>query len=222
MKYLLLFIGLVCLCTISVQASELKVTATGAVKTKPDMATFEFGVSTQQETAQKALDISTKATTKILQILRNDKVAESDIQTSSLLVYPTQNKDPNTRYGAENNIVVRIKNLNMLSTIYKDIVANGANQTSNLTYSNQNTDELFNQARIKAVHNAIAKAKLLANAANMKLGDITKIESYSNQGLPITTMRAQTMAIGADSATPMEQGVITYSADVTISFALNK
>ncbi|GEM_PF-6487469 len=202
-------------------AAELKVTATGTVKAKPNMATFEFGVVSHDPSAEKALDISSKATSKILNVLHNDNLNSSDIQTSSLLVYPEQNKNDKTTYGAENNIVVRIKNLNMLSKIYKDIIVNGANQTSNLTYTNQDTTELFNEARIRAVHNAIAKAKLLSKAANLKLGDITKIESYVNRGGP-SGIRVQAMAIGADSATPMEQGVITYTADVTITFNLEK
>lgn len=208
-------------CILSANAAELKVTASGNTKTKPDMASFEFGVVSHDPSAQKALDISSQATTKILNVLHNDDVNKDDIQTSSLLVYPEQNKDDKTNYAAQNSIVVRIKNLNMLSKIYKDIISHGANQTSNLVYTNQDTEALFNQARIRAVHNAIAKAKLLAKAANLKLGDITKIESYVNRGGP-SGIRVQSMAIGADSATPMEQGVITYTADVTISFNLEK
>lgn len=206
-------------------SAEMRVIATGEVKTAPDMTSFEFGVTSKDENSQRALNKNNETTTKILDILRKDKLAPEDIQTSSLLLYQDQdqNKDKvsKTIYAAENHVVVRIKDLNMLGTIYKDIVTNGATQTSNLVYSNKNTHEIYNKARIKAIHNAIEKANLLAKAANMKLGDIINIESYADRGNS-NDMRMQTMAIGAEAATPIEEGVINYSADVTISFKLDK
>lgn len=221
-----LYYFIICLILSSISlanAAVMRVSAVGEVKAKPDMTSFEFGVVSKDPNPQQALDANSKATNKILEALHKDNIQEQDIQTSSLLLYQDQNQDKKaqTIYAAENNIVVRVKNLKNLSTIYKDIIVSGANQTSNLVYTNQNTSAIYNEARIRAVHNAIEKAKLLAKAANLKLGDITNIESYANNGNPGPLAR-QAMAIGAESATPIEQGLINYSAEVTITFNLIK
>jgi len=55
----------------------------------------------------------------------------------------------------------------------------GVNEGGNITFTNKDPSAAIEQARIKAVKEAIAKAHTLANAAGVKTGRVLEISEQS-------------------------------------------
>src|SRR5262245_29476482 len=74
----------------AIQGTLLSVNAEGMVEGRPDMATVNLGVTTEGQTAQAALAENARRMQALTQALRRAGVAERDIQTSNVSVYPQQ------------------------------------------------------------------------------------------------------------------------------------
>jgi uncharacterized protein YggE len=76
------------LTTSTVEGALLTVNAEGLVEGRPDMATISLGVTTEGQTAAAALAENARRSQALIQALRRAGVAERDIQTANVSVYP--------------------------------------------------------------------------------------------------------------------------------------
>ena len=95
-------------------------------------------------------------------------------------------------------------------------IADGANTLNGLTFGLQDQRPTEDEARKLAVADALARARLLADAAGAKLGAIQSIsEGGSNVPGPLPMFKTMDSA-----AVPVAAGEVGISANVTIVWAL--
>jgi hypothetical protein len=120
-----------------------------------------------------------------------------------------------------NTVTVKVRKIDQTGPVLDAVATAGGNLTrvNSVSFSIDDPTPFYNQARTKAVADAVATAKQLADNAGVKLGKVTYITESSNIPGPIyrTDLAA---APGKDTSTPISTGEITITADVQISYAI--
>ena len=204
-----------------VRAAEKLVTVTGeaTVAVAPDAAVIRIGVTSQDKTAREASDANAKQMTAVLAAIKDTGIAERDIQTSRLSLQPQydSSKSGNARltgFQANNQVTVRIRDIDKLATVLDRAIAAGANEMSGIEFVVSEQSKLLDQARGEAIADARRKAELYARAAGAKLGQVVSIseEGTSPQPRPMQAMRA--------GAVPIAPGEQTLRVIVSVSYEL--
>ena len=212
--------------------NRISTSGTGMVSLPPDMAIISFGVERTAKSARDALDDSNQSVARILDALKENGVADKDIQTSGFRIqpryfYPKAGTENNPRapeiigYVVSNNLSVRLRDLTRTGEFLDLVVTLGSNIAGNIRFLNQDTEAVLKEARSKAVKNAIAKARTLTEAAGVELGDILSI-SENNQ---TDTIRSPKMlharAVQEDAGNvPVAGGENTYAISVQITWEI--
>jgi hypothetical protein len=203
------------------RASEDLVTVTGeaTVAIAPDAAVIRIGVTSQEKTAREASDANAKQMTAVLAAIKDTGIAERDIQTSRLSLQPQYDpgKSGNARltgFQANNQVTVRIRDIDKLATVLDRAIAAGANEMSGIEFVVSEQSKMLDQAREDAIADARRKAELFAKAAGARLGNVVSIseEGSAPQPRPMQAMRA--------GAVPIAPGEQTLRAMVTVSYEL--
>jgi uncharacterized protein len=205
-----------------VLAAEKTVTVTGeaTVGVAPDTAIIRIGVSSQEKTAREAGEANARQMTSVLAAIKTSGIAERDIQTSRLSLQPQY--DPNkggtprlTGFQANNQVTVRIRDIDSLPTVLDRAIGAGANEMSGIEFVVSEQSKLLDQARDDAIADARRKAELYAKAAGAKLGHVVSISEEGPappQPRPMQAMRA--------GAVPVAPGEQTLRAIVSVSYEL--
>lgn len=203
------------------QATEKLVTVSGeaTVAVPPDTAVIRIGVTSMAKTAREAGEANAKQMTAVLETIKASGIAERDIQTSRLSLQPQY--DPNksgtarlTGFQANNQVTIRIRDIDSLPTVLDRAIAAGANEMSGIEFVVSDQSKLLDQARDEAIADARRKAELYARAAGAKLGQVVSIseEGTAPQPRPMQAVRA--------GAVPIAPGEQTLRAIVSVSYEL--
>ena len=211
----------------------LSVTGEGVVRARPDMAVITLGVVSEAKNAGEALSANNEAMTGILEALRADGMESRDLQTSGFSVEPLYSQPPRDYDGStpftpqiggyriSNNITLRIRELDRVGEILDQVVTLGANSISGPSFTVADPTPLEDQARRAALRDALRKGTLYAEAAELILGSISRIdENFASPPQPYQMGAAMRMEAAADSAVPIEGGELTFRAQVSVSWSL--
>jgi uncharacterized protein len=205
-------------------ARAIRVTGEGTVAAPPDMATIHTGVVTQADTAKAALKQNNEAAAKLLQTLKQQGVAEKDIQTSSFNVSPLHRQDDRGRqlpeivgYRVQNQLRVRLRNLPKLGEVLDALVQAGSNQVSGISFGVDDPGGILDQARSRAVRDAKNRAGVYAQAAGVEVGQVRQI---SEQPLAIPRPMEWGFARADAAAVPIATGEQEFQVTVHVIYEL--
>ena len=191
----------------------ITVTGTGTVQSVPDQAQFSLGVQTDGPTAREALAANSERMRRVLAALFAAGVAKGDVETQDVSVSKSY---PGNGYSADNSVSVTIRRLAKAGSIL-DLASNaGANDVYGPTLARSDQDGLQAKALQEAVGNARVKARVLAEAAGVRLGSVTAISEGGSEPMPVYEAA---LAQRSPSA-PIEPGKQQTSATVTVTFAI--
>lgn len=209
----------------AVQGTLLTVSAEGMSEGRPDMATINLGVTTEGQTAAAAMAENARRMTALTQALRRAGVAERDIQTSNVSVYPQQQyregETPRiTGYQANNTVTAKVRNINNVGRVIDAAVAAGGNTVHGVSFSYQNPDAQLDAARRDAIQEARRRAELYANALGMRVHRIIAVNEGGGYAppMPITVTAARMES--QDASTPIAPGQIETRVNVGVTFEL--
>jgi uncharacterized protein YggE len=209
----------------SSSGSGITVSGQGTVTGTPDTLTVTLGVSVLRATVDEATGAAGSEASAIIEALKSNGVAETDVQTANYSIYPEYDYSGNTQrltgYRVQNQVVVKIRRLDDAGSVIDAATAAGGNDTtvSSLAFSIEDNAELLQMARTAAWNDAEAKAKQLAQLAGVSLGKAYSItESIQYQTPPIYYDRA--LAGAEDAATPIEPGQQDVVVTVQVIFSI--
>ena len=204
--------------------TRLDVVATGEVSRVPDLARISAGVVSVAPTATAALAQNATQMASVRAALKRAGIADRDIQTSSINLYPDYRQDPQGNnpqiigYRASNEVSVRFRDIANSGKILDALVAQGANQINGPMLSIDKPEAALDEARTLALANARARAELYARALGKKVGRILSIsEAGGSYGGPVPMMRMRGESAQATSIDPGEQ---TLTISLSVSFEL--
>lgn len=212
---------------------QISVSAEGRISAAPDMAVMQLSVVREAKTARDALTANNNAMADVVAEMKKEGVESRDLQTAGISIQPRYEyyKGSNGRqkppkivgYIVSNALTVRVRDLESIGTLLDRSVTLGVNQGGNIRFMVEDTETLLQEARMKAIKNAISKAEALTGAAGVKLGRIVSINE-SSRGAPRPKMLARAMSadMAVESAVPVEAGEASYSTSVSITYEIDQ
>lgn len=200
----------------------------GRVDVAPDMATVRLGVTTEARAARDALAANSAQVAAVLDTLGAAGIAPRDMQTTGLSLGPRwENVVVNgasqsriTGYFATNAVSVRVRDLGSLGAVLDRVVDDGANTLDGLSFGLQDAQSARDEARRRAVADALRKAALYAEATGVALGPILSFREEADRR-PFAATMARDMAL-AESAVPVAEGEVGITAAVEVIFAIGE
>lgn len=206
------------------------VTAEGSAAVAPDMAVVSMTVLREAETARQALDDNSAAMKSVLEAMKQEGIADRDVQTADFSIQPRwiypEAKDGKQAppsivgYQVSNTLTVRVRDLAKLGAILDTSVTLGVNQGGNIAFTNDKPDETIDAARKDAVARALAKARVLAEAAGVNLGKIVQISEQSYAAPPMPMAREMYAKAADGGAAPIASGENEYRVNVNVTFEI--
>ena len=208
--------------------SGISVQGEGKVSGKPDVAKLSLGVTSDADTVQSARDKAASALDGIIKALKNDGVADKDIQTQQFNIQPQYDYNNGSQrlrgFQVMNILSVTLRDINKTSQAVDDAVRAGGNETTiqGLSFTIDNPEDLKQQAREKAVADAKAKAETLAKTAGVTLGAAMNI-SETGFAPPVYYDRSAAAGIAAPDtgpSTPIQPGELDVTVSVSITWQI--
>jgi uncharacterized protein YggE len=191
---------------------------------RPD-SVINLGVTTGQ-TASAALAENARRMEALTQALRRAGVAERDIQTSNVSVYPQQvyseGQAPRiTGYQANNSVTAKVRRIDTTGRVIDAAVGAGGNTVNGVSFTYQNPDEQMDAARRDAIAEARRRAELYASALNMRVHRIVAVNEGGGFSPPNPMpLWAERWAANVGAATPISPGQIETRLNVNVTFEL--
>jgi uncharacterized protein YggE len=206
------------------EGTLLTVNADGKSEARPDMAIINLGVTTEGQTAAAALAENARRMTALTQALRRAGVAERDIQTSNVSVYPQQQyvegQQPRiTGYQANNSVTAKVRRIDNTGRVIDAAVAAGGNTVNGVSFSHADPDAQLDIARRDAIAEARRRAELYANALAMRVNRIVSVSEGGGYAPPIP-VAVERFAAQDGAATPISPGEVETRVSVNVTFDL--
>lgn len=204
----------------------LTVTGSGEARAQADEARLLLGVETRAESAASALEANSSDVRRLLAALREAGVADDDLETAQVAldpVYTSPRPEGEPRlsgYRVENQVRVRVRDVERVGALLDAGVSAGANQVRELSFTVADESLLLGAARREAMARARTAAEQLADLAGARLGPVLRIEEAGMQR-PGPMNRAVTLEAAQESV-PIEAGQHVARFDVEVTWALQR
>jgi len=211
----------------SLPPPHIVVSGEGQATVAPDLALLTLSVMREAKTAREALDANNDAMAAVIAAMKSAGIKDRDLQTAGIQINPRYNytNKPDGSQDAElvayqvtNTLSVRIRDIDKTGEILDKAVSLGVNQGGGISFTNEDPKAAVTEARKKAVADAVAKAKTLAEAAGVSLGKVLEITDQNVAPAPMPINAKAFDAAGA--AVPVQAGENAYAVQVTVTFEL--
>jgi len=228
---------------------EIYVNGEGKALVKPDIATINFGVTAEAPKSQDAVNQSNEKMSAVLKAVKDSGVEDKDIKTtyynlspiygqdrsilpmgsgvssdSSALYYPYPSSTKITGYRLEQQVEVKIRNLDKVNEVIDKVTTAGANNVSGPQFTVDDMEKVREEAREMAIINAKEKAKTLAKQAGLKLDKLMNV-SEGYYGYPMAYGLGGANVSEKDMASPaiapqIEPGQTEVTINVTLTYRI--
>lgn len=201
--------------------AQISVTGEAVITAAPDLATVSLGVTTIDPMAAAAVQANSTALAAVMARLKAAGIADRDLQTMTLQLNPNWiNAETGVAtisgYTARNMLSVQVRDLTILGAVLDAAISDGANTLNGISFGQSDPQPLQDAARKAAVANAIARAKLLTDAAGIQLGRIISMSENGGYSAPMPMLKSMDMA----ESVPVAAGEIGVTASVNMVFEL--
>jgi uncharacterized protein len=193
----------------------ITVNGSGTSSTVPDEAQFCFDVEDHADTAEAASSANAEAMRNVIAALRAAGVADKDMRTVQVSVYPRYN-DADTKvtgYVATNSVCATTSVTDAGSVADAALKA-GADRVEGPNLTKADSDKLYDDALRAAVADARSRAEVLADAAGVDVGEVVSIQEGSEPSYPIA------YDLAATPEAPIQPGTQDIEATVTVTYAI--
>lgn len=157
----------------------------GRVTGKPDIATVTMGTESHGVDVATAQEANSETMNNIISELKAMDISEDDIQTSSYNVYEdvvwnadTETYDSNG-WIVSNYVTVKVRDTAKLPNVLAMAGQNGITNISGPTFTIDDTTNLKNEARNKAIAEAQKKARAVASSLGLEVESVVGYNEWS-------------------------------------------
>ena len=204
---------------------QIQVSGEARISAQPDMATLTLGVTSFDPEAARAMAQTSQKMVAVIDKLIAFGILGEDMQTSQLTLTPRWEQDRAydnqsgrklVGFEAANMLTVRVVDINTVGPLLDQMLKVGANHFRGLRFGLQDTSAVEEALRVAAVQDAIAKAKVLTDAAGVDLGPVRSISDHGNDhGVPMMAMEAARSDFSA-----IAPGSLEFNHSVSVVFDL--
>jgi len=200
----------------------ITVTSSGKVTVVPDVARVVVGFTSTQPSVKAARSTAATTMTQVIAAIRALGVAEADIRTVGLNLYPQYaNNSPGkiVGYSISEQLQVTVRDLDKVGDVVDVATGKGATDVGGVSFELADPDAAMNQARAAAVAAARTSAEAMAAAGHVTLGAVVAMTDV-NVSAPYPMLMAAGKAADGSVATPVQPGTQEVTAQVTVVFAI--
>jgi uncharacterized protein YggE len=207
-------------------ATYLSVSAQAESSRVPDVATLSVGVVTQAADGNAAMRQNATQMSKVVAGIKSAGIADRDVQTSAVNLSPqyryAENEPPKiTGYQASNTVSIKVRDIARLGEVLDALAAQGANQINGPSFEIDEPEPVYDEARLKALTKAQARAKTYADALNLRVRRIVSISEGGGNGFQPMPMKAMAM-MDRQESTPIAPGENSVSVNLDVVFELGR
>ena len=212
----------------STQNVGVWVSGEGKVMVAPDLVILTLGIESQEETVAEAHRKAAEAMYAIMQVLKNQGIADKDIQTQYFNIRQVtrwvqdENKEEVIGYRVTNTVTAKVRELDQAGEIIDAVAAAAGDLTriNGISFTVEDPAPFYTQAREKAMEDAIAKATQMAELAGVALGKPTYISEGGGYYPPVPTAapRAYDEMAGGTPTTSISPGELEIRTTVSMVF----
>ncbi len=195
-------------------SNSITVTGENKVMISPDIATITFTISETKSTSKEAQTLVSSKMDKVKKALAQLKVEDKDIKTASYNVYPKYNyeycvaiayvpctsKQKLEGYEVSHNIIVKVRDLDNVGKVLESLTVSGINNISGPEFTVDDMDKVKAEARGKAIEDAKAKAKTLANQLDVNLEDLISFSDNNPRDYMYMESKTVSTSMAVDAA----------------------
>jgi uncharacterized protein YggE len=207
------------------------VTATESVEREPERAVVLLAVESTGQTAGAASAANATKMDAVLAALRRLGLSGRLVRTVSYQIVPQYAQPSRTNpeqepkivgYRAINMVQATVDTVARVGRVIDGAISAGANRVANLHFELKDPQAARTEALRLAVARARGEAQAMAEAAGERLGSVLNMTTGS-YGIPRSyapEMAMDMVRAQAAPPTPIEAGMLTIVANVTITFRL--
>ena len=212
---------------LSQQNTGIWVTGEGKVTVVPDVAILNLGVEAQAATVAEAQRQAAEAMDAVIKELDESDVAKKDIKTQYYNIYPVrrwhEDKEILIGYRVNNMVTAKIREVDNTGIIIDAVAKAGGDyiRINSISFTVDDPSAYHEEAREKAIADAKAEAKQLADLAGVKLGKPTYI-SEAGGFVPIPyPARAEAVPAPAPAPpTPISPGETEVRLTIQVVYSI--
>ena len=210
---------------------QIRVSGQAEATMAPDMATLQLTVMREAATARAALDDNSAAMAEVIAAMRDAGIAEKDLQTTNFSIQPRytypkpRNENPPELVGyvVRTSLQVKVRDLGKLGVLLDTSVSLGVNEGGSVQFGNDDPSSALSEARVRAVKDAMAKARTMADAAGVALGNLLELSDQTHIPAPQNyRMERAVMADAAAGSVPVMAGENSYRVIVHASYGIKQ
>jgi uncharacterized protein YggE len=200
------------------------VTGEGKEVVIPNIAEIRIGVVTQGKNLADLQNSNTEKVNKIINFLKEQGIDSKDIKTENYSITPNYDYKISpyqiVGYTINQNLLVKVRDLNKIGQILERAVQDGANNVSGPNFTVDEPEVYLEKAREKAIQSAKEKAQKIAQTAGFRLGKIVSInESPESVPIPFYSLGLSEKAMPA-SVPQIEPGSREIKASISITYEI--
>jgi len=210
----------------SQQNTGIWVTGEGNVSAVPDVAILSLGVEAQAATVSEAQNQAATAMAAIVTELDNHGINKKDIKTQHFSISPVrrwvEDKEILLGYRVTNTVTAKIRQVDETSVIIDAVARAGGDYTriNSISFTVDDPTPYHKEAREKAVADAEAKAKQLADLSGVKLGKPTYINESGGFTPVIRAPYPEMAPAPAAPPTPISPGETEIRLSVQVVYSI--
>jgi uncharacterized protein YggE len=219
---LTLILAAVCCAPVSAQpVRTIQAVGTATISATPDQVKVDIGVTTTGATAQDASSQNATLMTTVLAAVQQVLGPSADIKTIAFSITP--NYKPQTSppvivgYSATNTIEVTSADMTSAAKVIDATTQAGATNINSLRFAISNDEAVREQALTAAAKQALAHAQAIAAGLGGHIGNVIAAQ----EGVTSVPLAANLPTASA-TPTPIVPGLVTVTANVTISAQLTQ
>lgn len=202
--------------------SGIVVDGVGKVSGTPDVLRVTLGVSVRRADVSSAMAAATSRQNKVRAALKRGGVADRDLQTSEVNVYPeTDNRGRPNGYRVTETLTAKLRDLRTAGRTITNAVEAGGNETvvHGVSFALEDNAALLEQARDDAYADAKAKAERYARLSGRTLGEVQLVAETADPGQARPVPYGM-LAEKSAASLPVDPGTSDVSVSVTVRWAL--
>lgn len=199
----------------------------------PDVAVLHLSVSTERKTTSAAAEETAGTSQAVLGEIKSQGLDPRDLKTSvSVSAVFDEQRGPQGQllkrtlrgYVARNALTIRLRDVSRAGALARNLIDKGANVFDGIQFVVSEDERRMDELRVKATKDAVRKAKLYAEAAEVKLGRVLSIEPEASDGsgnaADLPRRAARPAGDVVTTVIPIEPGVQQLTARVSVTWEI--
>jgi hypothetical protein len=219
---------------------HIYVEGSAEIRAEPDILAVAVSLDAQAKTLAEAKESVDRRSRALLDACRDLTIAPADVTTTTLQIGPAYEYSADGSHrlvgtSVHREVEITLRDLSKYPELIAALVSADISSTLQTTLKRSDAESLLDEALLKALADARARAARLAEAANMKLGPVHSISEFElrqeeswklnpsrdiGPALGSPTVAAYSRAMSAGE--PFEPGLLIASAKIYVVYLLSE